>query len=84
MNHYHTEYCVGSSKDVSDDIVECIPVATNSSGSVSISDGGEVIITSESDEAKLNMTQFPHSDDLNNTANGDKRTGTVLNLEPGK
>ena len=79
-----TEYCVGSSEDASDDIVECIPVATNSSGSVSISDGGEVIITFESDEAKLNMTQFPHSTDLNNTANGDKRTGTILNLEPGK
>ncbi|XP_072034301.1 uncharacterized protein [Amphiura filiformis] len=77
------EYCVGSSEDESDDIVECIPVASNSSGSVSIADGGKVIISTDTDDVKLNITDFPPSD-LNKTAQDNAEDRTHFNLEPGK
>ncbi len=77
------EYCVGSSEDEPDDVVECIPVASNSSGSVSIADGGSITVTTESEEAKLNMTEFPRQSDLNQTIENTQGRGD-FNLEPGK
>ncbi|XP_072049468.1 uncharacterized protein [Amphiura filiformis] len=72
------DYCVGSSEDIEDDIVQCMTVGVNSSGSVAIKDG-RVIVTSGNDMAERSISDVMVPDE-----NGTVIAGSRFNMEPGK
>ncbi|XP_071798137.1 uncharacterized protein [Asterias amurensis] len=77
----HYEYCVSSSAELLDDIVPCMVVGTNASGSVAIRDG-MIIVTADDRQEVYNLTDFqaPREDIADMTSRQDAK----FNMEPGK
>ncbi|XP_033637723.1 uncharacterized protein LOC117298529 [Asterias rubens] len=75
------EYCVSSSAELLDDIVPCMVVGTNASGSVAIRDG-MIIVTADDREEVFNITDFQanREDSKKMTSQQDAK----FNMEPGK
>ena len=77
------EYCVGSTLNLTvDDIVPCMVVGVNASGSVAIQDGLLVIQAGDREErfnvSDLQVQQGP------DTPSGSAKSTTSFNMEPGK
>ena len=73
------EYCVGSSAEIEDDIVQCMPVGRNSSGCVTIVNGIIKVTSDKYGEERFNISSFLPPDN-----NGTFYFGSEFNMEPGK
>ena len=74
------DFCVGSSADIEDDIVECMTVG-NSSGCVTIVDGKIEVTSDEYGFEAYNISDFLPPDDNGTFYTG---MGSRFNMEPGK
>ena len=72
---------MSSSAELLDDIVPCMVVGTNASGSLTIADG-LIIVTADDRQEKFNITDFqaPREDIADMTSRQDAK----FNMEPGK
>ena len=73
-----TEYCAGSTNNIKDDIMECVPVARNVSGAVTVTNG-KVELMAEGDAVSYNISEFQRLNDTEETSRSNN-----FNLEPGK
>ena len=73
------EYCVSSSANLLDDIIPCMVVGGNSSGSVAIEDG-LIIVRAGDQEERYSLTDFQTPKDATNIDD----TAPKFNMEPGK
>ncbi|XP_022102001.1 uncharacterized protein LOC110985344 [Acanthaster planci] len=73
------EYCVSSSAELLEDIVPCMVVGGNSSGSVAIEDG-VIIVRAGDREERYSLTDFQIPKDSTNITD----TPPKFNMEPGK
>ena len=78
MPVFPVEYCVSSSEDLLDDVVPCMLVGFNASGSVAI-ENGMIVVRAGDREERFNITDFktPSQGDMT------EKVGT-FNMEPGK
>ena len=76
-----TEYCVSSSAELLEDVVPCMVVGTNSSGSVTI-EGGFIIVRAGEQEERYNITDFQASREDKGQKKSEK--AAKFNMEPGK
>ncbi|XP_038050876.1 uncharacterized protein LOC119724026 [Patiria miniata] len=75
------EYCVSSSAELLDDVVPCMVVGGNSSGSVAI-ENGMIIVRADEREERFNITDFQAP---NNATQVDvTKKAAKFNMEPGK
>ncbi|XP_038062441.1 uncharacterized protein LOC119732930 [Patiria miniata] len=79
INRY--EYCVSSSASLLDDVVPCMAVGGNSSGSVTIEDG-KIIVSAGDNEERFNITDFRAPKDPSEWEIIGK--SAKFNMEPGK
>ena len=86
-HHYYyyslptSEYCVSSSAELLEDVVPCMVVGTNSSGSVTI-EGGFIIVRAGEQEERYNITDFQASREDKGQKKSEK--AAKFNMEPGK
>ncbi|XP_022105060.1 uncharacterized protein LOC110986994 [Acanthaster planci] len=73
------EYCVSSSAELLDDVVPCMVVGGNSSGSVAI-ENGKIVVQAGDREERFNITDFQMPKESTHQV----KTGAKFNMEPGK
>ncbi|XP_022100316.1 uncharacterized protein LOC110984425 [Acanthaster planci] len=73
------EYCVSSSAELLDDVVPCMVVGGNSSGSVAI-ENGKIVVQAGDREERFNITDFQ----IPKESTHQVKTGAKFNMEPGK